>query len=258
PGVRSTSESFKFKNDRSPGNTPVFLMNSFATDSDTRAHVAEMGIDVPLHYVHQNISLRLRPDGEIYRDSKGAPSFYAPGHGDVFPALQRSAEFREWAKAGGKAVMVSNVDNLAATLDPLVVGAYLECGKRCMVEVAPKWDGDAGGAPAEVNGRVEIVEGFRFPPDFDQDSIPVFNTNTMWFDASVFLEDAPLQWYRADKKVGGDPVVQFERLMGERTSSLDSAYLEVPRDGAQGRFMPVKAPADLDTLRPEIKARLGA
>lgn len=239
-----------------PGKSPVFLMNSFATEADTRRHLAGFAA-LPLHFVNQNISLRLTPEGEIFTGADGRASLYAPGHGDVFQALQRSPEFLAWVERGGKAVMVSNVDNLAATLDPLVVGAFLEGQKDALVEVAPKWKGDAGGAPAEVNGRVEIVEGFRFPKHFDQDSIPVFNTNTMWFDARVFARELPLQWFRADKKVDGEPVVQFERLMGQATANLESAYLEVPREGPDGRFMPVKEPKDLDTLRPAIAARLG-
>ncbi|MEL6548368.1 MAG: UTP--glucose-1-phosphate uridylyltransferase, partial [Myxococcota bacterium] len=241
-----------------PGHTPVFLMNSFATDTDTQAHLRSHSLDSEsIHCVTQGISLRLTHDGEVFIGENGDPSFYAPGHGDVFSTLGSSPEFRRFVEGGGKAVMVSNVDNLAATLEPAVVGAHLDSAAPVTVEVAPKWAGDKGGAPALVDGRVQIVEGFRFPPDFDQDTIRVFNTNTMTFDVSAFTTEPPLTWYRAEKSVDGASVVQFERLMGEATASMDSLYLEVPREGADGRFMPVKTPADLDGLRETIRARLG-
>jgi len=44
-------------------------------------------------------------------------------------------------------------------------------------EVVRKLPGDRGGAPARVDGSLQIVEAFRFPEGFDQDRIDVFNTN---------------------------------------------------------------------------------
>ncbi|MEO1173135.1 MAG: UTP--glucose-1-phosphate uridylyltransferase, partial [Myxococcota bacterium] len=243
---------------RTAPNTPVFLMNSFATDTDTRTHLDGLSdLDgLAVHHVTQGIAVRLTPDGEVFRTAAGEPSFYAPGHGDVFSSLAASEAFRAFVEGGGKTVMVSNVDNLAATLDPIVIGAHLAHPSPVTTEVAPKNPGDKGGAPALVEGRVQVVEGFRFPADFDQDSIRVFNTNTLTFDVSVFNDEPPLNWFRADKKVEERPVVQFERLMGEATRFLDSLYLEVLREGPQNRFMPVKTPADLNDLRDAIAARL--
>ena len=56
------------------------------------------------------------------------------------------------------------------------------------------------------------------------------------------------------KKVDGKPTIQFERLVGEVTSYLDTRFLRVPRSGAQSRFLPVKDPAELESRRPEIEA----
>ncbi|MEM6730909.1 MAG: UTP--glucose-1-phosphate uridylyltransferase [Myxococcota bacterium] len=240
-----------------PGRTPVFLMNSFATDADTKTHLEAHGLGSGVECLTQGISIRCTPEGEVYFGGDGRPSFYAPGHGDVFSTLSGSPGFRAFVERGGKVVMVSNVDNLAATLDPLVIGAHLSHPSPVTVEVAPKNPGDKGGAPAWVDGRVQVIEGFRFPADFDQDQITVFNTNTMSFDVSAFENEPELTWFRADKKVDNAPVVQFERLMGEATSRLDSHYLEVKREGPEGRFMPVKTPADLDELRETIATRLG-
>lgn len=241
------------------GPVPVFLMNSFATDPDTRAHLTAndyLGIKPEhLHLVAQHVTLRVTPDGKVFRDAKGHMSLCAPGHGDIFDVIATAPAFQRWVQGGGKYLMVSNVDNLAATLSAKVVGLHIKNGKRLTVEVAAKEPGDQGGAPARVDGHLEIVEGFRFPADFNQDEIPVFNTNTFVINVEAVRDDMPLTWFRADKKVDGKPVVQFERLMGEATAFEDIICLEVPRAGGEGRFMPVKTPDDLHPIRDTVRTR---
>ncbi len=239
----------------------VFLMNSFATDTDTRAYLtAHDYCGVPserLHLVAQHVSLRLTPEGKLYRDPHGRHSLFAPGHGDIFDVLANAPAFKAFVKGGGKYVLASNVDNLAATLTPKIVGLHIMSKKTLTVEVAPKEPGDQGGAPAWVDGKLQIVEGFRFPAEFNQDDIPVFNCNTFMIDAARVRADYPLEWFRADKKVdGGQPVVQFERLMGQASAFEDAQYLAVPRTGPEGRFLPVKTPDDLKLVRDLVKARL--
>lgn len=244
---------------RAPGDVPVFLMNSFATSEATEEHLATIRAELDplaIHSVTQGISLRLTPDGELYRDANGRPSLYAPGHGDVFDVLRHSDAFTRFREGSGRMVMVSNVDNLGATLDPVVVGFHLEHEAAITVEVAAKFPGDKGGAPAKLDEKIQVVEGFRFPDDFDQDRINVFNTNTLSFDAAVFASDVKLSWFRADKVVDAHNVVQFERLMGEATATLSSRYLKVEREGDASRFLPVKTPQDLDGLRNAISKRL--
>lgn len=245
-----------------PGRITTFLMNSFATDEKTREHLVEnehFGVEADrVHCLTQRISLRLRPDGELYRDKNGEPSPYAPGHGDVFEVLAESEAFARFVAGGGKHVMLGNVDNLGVTVSAKVIGAHILGGKPVTVEVAPRNAGDKGGAPVRIGGRVEILEGFRFPPDFDIDSVPVFNTNSLVVDVGAVRADYDLTWFRADKKIGDDPVVQFERLMGEVTAFQDTTYLQVPRQGLEDRFMPVKTPADLDALRERARERVRA
>ena len=238
---------------------PVFLMNSFATERDTLNHLEEhRSFGLPptsIHPLVQNISLRLTPKGELYRDAHGAPSFYAPGHGDVFEVLARSEALTRQVSDGLRYLLVSNVDNLAADLSPRVIGAHIHHNNPVTVEVAPRNPGDKGGAPVYVNNHLEIVEGFRFPPDFDHDLLPVFNTNTLVLNADTVRSSYPLEWFRADTALDDQPVVQFERLMGQITSFVPTTFLQVPREGAEGRFMPIKTPHDLDTLAPLLRER---
>lgn len=251
------SLSFTARLERALGaHVPTAVMTSFATDEVVREHLA--GLDVPPPRVFgQFVSLRLEPDGHVFRGADGRPSPYGPGHGDLLDAIRLSGTLDALRREGVRHVLVANVDNLGARVDPLVVGAHLLQGRSMTVEVARK-EGDTGGAPARVDGRLRLVEGPCFPPDFDQSTIRVFNTNTSLIDVEALERPVELTWIVAEKEVEGRRVVQLERLYHELAVLVPTTYLEVPRDGPSGRFMPVKEPADLERIRPDVVAALGA
>ena len=238
----------------------ILLLNSFSTHESTLRHLRDndfFGYAAEnVETAVQNISLRLTPDGGLFKTSNGEASPFAPGHGDVLDAVKRSEAFQNFRNSGGKYVFMCNVDNILATLDPIVLGAHIRGGKAMTVEAAPRVAGDKGGAPISVDGRVEIVEGFRIPPDFDIESLEVFNTNTFWMNVECWDTEAELTWFRANKVVDGEKAVQFERLIGELTHFIDACYLRVARDGHQSRFFPVKTPDELEPARLELEGRL--
>lgn len=235
------------------GTIPVFVMTSFATHCDVSAMCeTASGNGLTVQAFPQYISLRVCPDGSLFVENDGTHSPYAPGHGDLSFALRRSGILQRFREGGGKILYMSNVDNLTATLDPAVIGAHLSSGVAVTAEVAPKEAGDKGGAPARVDGVPQIVESFRFPIGFDQDRIPVFNTNSFVLDAAAIDRDFPLTWFVVKKKVDGRDAVQFERLVGELTAHLPCGFLRVERHGVDARFQPVKDPEELEKRRPEI------
>jgi UTP--glucose-1-phosphate uridylyltransferase len=238
--------------ERLDARVPVLIMSSFATDAALRAALPPASAATPIEIFAQEVSLRVTPDGELYRDSSGARSPYATGHGDMTFALRRSGALARFVAAGGDVLLMSNVDNLVATLDPAVIGAHLAGGRALTVEVAPKYPGDQGGIPLCVDGVPQVVEGFRLPPSFDQDSVPVFNTNTMVLDARAIDRDFDLDWFVVKKQVDGVAVVQFERLVGQVTAHLPTGFVRVPREGAGCRFAPIKTPEDLEVQRERI------
>lgn len=235
---------------------PVALMTSFATDAEIRAHVVERGLGDPIVF-HQFVSLRLEASGELLHDAEGRASLYAPGHGDLYQALRRSGTIEELRARGVRVVTVSNVDNLGARVDPTVVGAHLLAGNPLTCEVARK-EGDMGGAPVRVDGRLQLVEGPRFPADFDQDLTPVFNTNTALFDLDALDVDYDLTWLYVQKRVDERVAVQLERLYHEVSALVETTYLEVPRRGLRGRFSPIKTPADLERAQDDLRALVSA
>lgn len=240
---------------------PTYVMTSYATHDRIVEQIREEGLEtsekVKIVAFPQLVSVRLTPSGELFRED-GELSPYATGHGDLTFALRKSGVLGRFRRGGGKYLMMSNVDNLGATLDPAIIGAHIARGAKITAEVVRKDPGDKGGAPARVDGTPQIVEAFRFPPSFDQNSIPLFNTNTFVFDAEAIDRDFDLTFFRVEKKVGDAKVIQFERLVGQLTAFLSSFFLEVPRTGDDGRFQPVKDPEEMQQRLPEITSILRA
>ena len=235
---------------------PVALMTSFATDDAVRAHVGERGLGDPFVF-HQFVSLRLEPSGELFLDREGQPSLYAPGHGDLFKALRGSGTLAELRARGVRVVTISNVDNLGARVDPVVVGAHLLGGRPLTCEVARK-EGDMGGAPVRVDGKLRLVEGPCFPDSFDQELAPVFNTNTALIDIDALDVEYDLSWLYVQKSVEERVAVQLERLYHEVSAFVPAQYLEVPRRGLRGRFSPIKTPADLERAQDDLRELVSA
>jgi UTP--glucose-1-phosphate uridylyltransferase len=233
---------------------PLWLMTSDATDGPIKKALAAKKAPPHVQTFMQDLSLRLTPEGKLFVGSAGCPSAHATGHGDLPDALRRSGLLAKFRASGGKFVWIANLDNLGASIDPAILGAFVASGKEMMVEVCEKRN-DKGGIPVHARGRLQVLEEFRLPKGFDATQVNVFNTNTFLVRADA-LGDAQIAWtyFEVEKKVEGQPVIQFERLLQELTASLPAAYMKVPRDGENARFLPVKDDAELKARQRDIEA----
>ena len=255
-------EQIKRANEKYKTKIPVFLMNSYATEKSTIEHLEKnnyFGIKSSIKCFNQFIAKRLNTDGSFFQPEN--ESYYGPGHGDFVFAFKNVVGNRhacslldDFIKNGGEHLWYSNVDNLGATIDQTILGYHTEQNLEMTVELAEKYKGDKGGAPAVVSNHLEIVEQFKFPKSFNQDLIPVFNTATYIFKASALNKEFNLPFYYVEKKVKDKKVVQFERLAGDLSIFLKSGYLVVNR---KERFFPIKTPKDLEYSREYLKQRFG-
>jgi UTP--glucose-1-phosphate uridylyltransferase len=233
---------------------PLWMMTSEATEGPTRAAVGDRIDPELLTTFEQHVSLRLTPEGGLFLDENGDPSVYSTGHGDLPDALRRSGLLAKFIARGGKQVCIANIDNLGATVDPTVIGFHREHGSPVTVEVVDKVGTDRGGVPVRWNKKPIVTEEFRLPLDFDPARVRVFNTNTFVVNADA-LQALSMEWtyVEVEKKIGDAKAVQFERIMGEITATLEPRFLRVPREGAASRFLPVKDVPELERRRPEIE-----
>jgi UTP--glucose-1-phosphate uridylyltransferase len=246
------------ENARHGGSVPLWIMTSEATDDGIKTALAEVGrSDVPTF--RQDLGVRLDPEGNLFRTDDGQPSTYATGHGDLVDALRRSGLLARFVSNGGRYVWIANLDNLGASIDTEILGAFAESNAGALVEVCRKKSGDRGGIPVRVpsadgTDHVEVVEEFRLPVDFDASTVDVFNTNTFLVKADALLDtEFAWNWFEVRKTVSGRPAVQFERLLQEISAHLPTKMIEVPREGAASRFLPVKDHAELASRQDELR-----
>ena len=235
---------------------PIFIMNSFNTEGTTLKFLQRneyFGLEHRITLFNQSISLRLTQEGNIYLYKEGCPAFYAPGHGEFQKSMLLSGILQGFSQRGGKYLMFINVDNLAATLNPAIVGLHITSGYPLSFEVTKAFPGERGGIPLKVKGRKRLVEWLRLPADFNRKLMPYFNTNTMYFTVEALAKNVYNVPIAVVEKCIPQKVIQFETIAGELSVFLDSNFILVPREGLETRFIPVKSKEDLDNNREFIK-----
>ncbi len=229
----------------------ILLMNSFITDEATRTHLKTLFKKYPaldpdrFHFVVQQPTIprfsnvKDLKNVDVFVNSRGNLSYAPCGHGDFIYLLQDY--LRNTRVPNIKYMFFANIDNLGSTITPDLLGYHIAHQQGRTVELAAKEAGDKGGAPCFVDNELIIVEQMKFPKQFDQSTIPWFNTNTFWFTIQNLLEfneDLPL--VLAEKTIGDNDVIQLEHFACD--VNISSKFIVVPR---VKRFWPVKRYVDL-------------
>jgi UTP--glucose-1-phosphate uridylyltransferase len=165
--------------------------------------------------------------------------------------------------------MISNSDNLGATLDPRIAAHLASEHIPFLMEVVQGTEADRKGghiARRRADGQLVVRETAQTPPE-DLESFRdyrrwrYYNTNNLWVDLRALEEaleehdgvlELPLIVNRktVDPRDPGSPeVLQLESAMGAAIESFrDAQLLRVPRT----RFVPVKTTDDLLVLRSDV------
>jgi UTP--glucose-1-phosphate uridylyltransferase len=192
-----------------------------------------------------------------------------PGHGDIYGALRGSGMLATLLEQGFRHAMISNSDNLGATLDPRIAGFVAAQEIPFLMEVVEGTEADRKGghiARRRADGKLVLRETAQTPAE-DEESFRdyrhwrYYNTNNLWVDLPVLSDtldetdgvlELPLIVNRKTvdpRDSSSPPVLQLESAMGAAIASFAGARLLcVPR----GRFVPVKTTDDLLVLRSDV------
>jgi UTP--glucose-1-phosphate uridylyltransferase len=192
-----------------------------------------------------------------------------PGHGDVYGALRRSGVLGALLEHGFKYAMISNSDNLGATLDARIAAHIAAERLPFVMEVVEGTEAERKGghiARRRADGQLVLRETAQTPQE-DEDSFRdyrrwrYYNTNSLWIDLQVLSDileqrhgvlELPLIVNRKTvdpRDPESTPVLQLESAMGAAIGSFPgAALLCVPRM----RFAPVKTTDDLLVLRSDV------
>ena len=234
---------------------PLVLMNSFFTHAPTLEVVSKC--ELPVLMFMQGQVPRLLQDTFCPLETGTEEDWVPPGHGDVYGSLLRTGVLQQLRDRGCRWAFISNLDNLAAYLDPWILGAIEQYDVDFLLEVTDRTPADRkGGTLVMREGRVGLLEIAQVAPEerpefMDIDRFQVFNTNNVWVDLDALwhalrIKDLHLPLIQNHKNVCGANVIQLETAMGAAIGSFPRARgLRVGRE----RFFPTKQVADLFVLQ---------
>ena len=240
---------------RSGVNVPLVLMNSFFTHHPTMKIVGRHS-NPPLTFI-QNQVPRLLGDTFAPLETGTDDDWAPPGHGDVYLSLKTSGLLDDLISRGFRWAFVSNLDNLAACVEPWILGLLESEEIDFLLEVTDRTEADRKGGTLVIrNGHLDLLEIGQVSPNdteafMDMRRFRVFNTNNMWVNL-LALADAldnnslKLPIIRNRKNILGHKIIQLETAMGAAVGAFSRARgLRVGRD----RFFPTKKTSDLFALQ---------
>ncbi|MEO1617901.1 MAG: UTP--glucose-1-phosphate uridylyltransferase [Planctomycetota bacterium] len=247
---------------------PLVLMNSFSTQEQTQAAINGFGSDdvqVLSFLQHQVPKIDAESLEPVAWPDDSDLEWCPPGHGDIYAALVTSGTLKKLLDEGRRYLFVSNADNLGATLDPAILGHFIQTGASFMMEVADRTLADRkGGHLAKAkDGRLVLREKAQCHPDEESVFQDIgkhryFNTNNLWIDLQQLQDYLTANESRIDlptitnrktvdpKRSDSLAVYQLETAMGAAIEVLpNTTAIRVPRS----RFAPVKTTNDLLAVR---------
>ncbi|VDD76423.1 unnamed protein product [Mesocestoides corti] len=270
-----TLQQIETLNSRYNLDIPLVLMNSFNTQQDTDAYLRRITkMNAKIYTFEQNRFPRLSEETglpfakSMQLESPHDPAWYPPGHGDIYRCLDESGLLKKFIKEGKSWMFVSNIDNLGATPDPVIL-CWLEEQKTVngpnqadfVMEVTAKTKADhKGGTLVHYKGELRLLELAQVPKEHMKDFLSpnkfnIFNTNNLWINLESMNSRIRTKTLQMDLIVNrkalknGMRIIQLEEAVGAAIRSFKKPMgLKVPRS----RFLPVKKTSDLVLLKSDL------
>lgn len=251
----------------------LLFMNSFNTRDDTLAVIESHGrtasSGLPVDFLQHRVPKISQQDLAPVKYAEDPQlEWCPPGHGDIYIAMQSSGVLDQLLASGYRYALISNSDNLGASLDTALLGFMVEQNIPFLMEVTDRTEADKKGGHLALakDGGLLLRESAQCAEQ-DRASFEdtrrhrYFNTNNLWLDLGKLKETLekqnnvmPLPLICNSKTVnprdpGSEAVYQLETAMGSAISIIPGAQaIRVPRS----RFAPVKTSSDLLLVQSDL------
>ncbi|KAL6744228.1 hypothetical protein Aduo_017185 [Ancylostoma duodenale] len=234
-------------------NVPLYLMNSFYTEEQTRQ---ELGANSGVLTFCQSRCPRIWADSLLPVEGTGTnQEWYPPGHGNIFHALNASGVLDQLLGQGRDIVFVSNIDNTGATLDLKIAQFACDEAVDYIMECTEKTQNDIkGGTLIDIAGQLMHLEIPQVPPEHLDEfcstrTFKIFNTNNIWVNLRAVkdrLDTISSEIIVNKKTLNGRGVIQLETSIGGCIRNFPRAYCKLYGvHVGRHRFLPVKKSDDL-------------
>ncbi|MCC7574694.1 UTP--glucose-1-phosphate uridylyltransferase [Candidatus Woesearchaeota archaeon] len=253
--IRKTQKKYDCK-------IPVIIMTNEETDKSITEFLEKENRlqNIDLIKIIQPVTIRFeeqenktRKELNVAKQKNGEISYAPGGHYDAFTLLKEIKQ--ELKQKGIQTIFINNIDNLGATINPLLLGIHLKEESLFTPEISRKEPNDKGGTFARISNKLRLLEGPMVPKEYeeqfnDTNTNKYFNTNLIYLDTKIldYYEEINNQipTFINKKKIDEKEMIGFEAAIGLIFGIKPSKLIEVKR---QQRFLPIKYLSDLWLLR---------
>jgi UTP--glucose-1-phosphate uridylyltransferase len=237
---------------------PFIIMTNKETNNSIQEFLQKQDRlkNIDLITIVQPITIRFEEITNGLRVAKlndGNTSYAPGGHYDALILLKEIK--KELYEREIKTIYLNNIDNLGATIEPLLIGMHLQKESKFTPEIARKELNDKGGTFAKIKEELRLLEGPMVPDDYkekfnDTNTNKYFNTNLIYMDITILNDfdeiDKKVPTFINKKNIDGKEMIGFEAAIGLIFGIKKSTLIKVER---QKRFLPIKYLSDLWLLR---------
>lgn len=195
----------------------------------------------------------LRQPANLYLSEDGTEvgNEYMSGHGTYYSIIRN--QLRHVCEVFGiEDIFAGNIDNVGALLSKSIYGYFRaeseRTGLEALMETALKFEGDKGGVPVLLDGKLTIMEGAQVPDKLTDKFLgtevwPSFNTNSLWAKVNALMDgNRSFELPFLPPKIVGNKWMKIETILGHGLQYMTSRALEIDRGL---RFNPAKYLSDL-------------
>ena len=176
----------------------------------------------------------LTPMNNVLFSTKGVPMTMPCGTGDSAQAMLDSGLLDEFIASGGKYVLFLNLNNVAAGIDPTIIGHHIEKSYDASSVVTERKPKDVGSTLLWADGAKTFIEDQRLPEEveIDKEEGMLIDTGTLLINACELKNAGLVSWryLRTRLEIEKTMMVCYRRNNSQWLENLTNVtHINMPR-----------------------------